>query len=468
MKKADIGVIGLGPMGGNIARNFERNGYTVALFNRTYDKTEAFIKQEQGKRFLPSQTLSEFAASLSEPRKVLLMVKAGEAVDELINKLLLLLEKGDIIIDGGNTYFKDTIARTVKVEKEGKLYVGMGISGGEDGALYGPSLMPGGSEKAWGIIRPIFEAIAAKTGEKKEQCCAWMGANGAGHFVKMVHNGIEYADMQLISESYMLMRDMLGMKPKDIQSVFSSWNSGPLQSYLIEITAHILSKQDSETGIHLIDVIADAAGQKGTGNWAAQSAIELKVPTPTIVEAVIARDMSSLQNERISAAGLFSFGHRPFIGDKTKMLKAIESALYASKIAAYAQGFVLMQMASVTYKWDLHMATIAGIWRDGCIIRARLLTDIMSAYSHKGSSLNLMCTPHFVGELSAHYKHWKMAVSAGIQAGLPIPGFTSALSYFEAYRNTSLPTNLIQAQRDYFGAHTYERIDKKGTFHTKW
>lgn len=468
MQKADIGVIGLSVMGANLARNFENHGYTVAVFNRTSDKTQSFIRQEQEEKFIPADTLGSFVKSLSSPKKILMMVKAGGAVDELIGKLLPLLEKGDILIDGGNSHFKDTISRVQKVEDSGKLYIGAGISGGEEGALRGPSIMPGGSTEAWPAVQPLFEAIAAKIPEETKPCCTWIGSGGAGHFVKMVHNGIEYADMQLIAESYSMMRDMLHMSPLDIQSVFTSWNTGALKSYLIEITAKIFGKKDGETGAYLIDKIVDAAEQKGTGKWTAKTALDLGVPIPTIIEAVSARSLSSLRQERLIADSLFSIPKTSYSGDKQNILTSIADALYASKVIAYAQGFALMKEAAKVYGWDLDLSAIAGIWRGGCIIRAQLLTEIMRAYQINNLAENLIATAYFRKELLAKYENWRFAVSEGVRAGLPLPGFTSALSYFEAYRSVSLPTNLIQAQRDYFGAHTYERIDKEGKFHTDW
>jgi len=468
MKQADIGVIGLSVMGANLARNLESRGYTVAVFNRTSAKTDEFVKAQSGKNFSSATELAEFVKLLATPRKILMMVKAGEAVDELIDQLLPLIENGDVLIDGGNSYFLDTERRVKKVETAGKLFVGMGVSGGEEGALHGPALMPGGSKAAWPIIQPLCEAIAAKVGEQEEPCCSWVGENGAGHFVKMVHNGIEYADMQLISESYSMMRDSLNMSPTEIQHVFEEWNKGPLQSYLIEITAKILAKKDTEKDGFLVDAISDAAAQKGTGKWTAQVALDLGVPIPTIAEAVNARLISSLRNERQAAQSLLQTSPEKFAGDRDQTLKEVEAALYASKVIAYAQGFALMKTAASEYAWKLDMAAIAASWRGGCIIRAELLTKIMEAYQANDPAANLMVTPLFREELIERYGRWKKAVIQGIQSNLALPGFTSALAYFEAYRNPSLPTNLIQAQRDFFGAHTYERIDKEGHFHTEW
>lgn len=466
MKHADIGVIGLAVMGANLARNFESRGYTVAVYNRTADKTQAFITAQSGKQFISTSTLQEFVDSLARPKKILLMVKAGEPVDDFIEQLLPLLEDGDIIIDGGNSNFPDTERRVKTVEAAGKLFVGMGVSGGEEGALHGPALMPGGSQAAWPVLKPLCEAIAAKVGEDHQPCCSWIGKGGAGHFVKMVHNGIEYADMQLISESYALMKNTLGMTSHKMQHVFQKWNEGPLKSYLIEITSKILGRNEGDAS--LVDLISDAAGQKGTGKWTAQVALDLGVPIPTITEAVNARFISSMRAERLAAAPILGVPPQTFTGDKQELITQLEDALFASKVIAYAQGFSMMQAAATEFKWELNYAEIAGNWRGGCIIRAELLSKIMEAYSGQKPAANLMIEPMFRDELLNRYSNWKTVVIQGIQSGLPLPGFTTALGYFEAYRNDYLPTNLIQAQRDFFGAHTYQRIDQEGTFHTEW
>lgn len=468
MQQADIGVIGLSVMGSNLARNFESRGYTVAVFNRTASKTQEFMTAFPGKNFASATELAEFVQLLAKPKKILMMVKAGEAVDELIEQLLPLLESGDILIDGGNSYFADTARRVAKVEAAGKLFVGMGVSGGEEGALHGTSLMPGGSEAAWATIQPLCEAIAAKVGDNNEPCCSWIGAGGAGHFVKMVHNGIEYADMQLISESYAMIRTVLNLSPEETQAVFERWNTGPLKSYLIEITAKILGKKDSEKPGFLLDVISDAAGQKGTGKWTAQVALELGVPIPTMAEAVTVRFMSGLRAERIAAQSLLITKKQTFTGQPVELLQAVEAALYASKVIAYAQGFALMTAAAKSYGWKLNFGAVAASWRGGCIIRAELLSTIMAAYQSNEPSANLMVDPLFKEELLKRYELWRIAVIQGVASSVSLPGFMSALAYFEAYRTASLPTNLIQAQRDFFGAHTYERIDKAGHFHTEW
>jgi len=397
-----------------------------------------------------------------------MMVKAGSPVDEMIDLLLPLLEKGDVLIDGGNSHFLDTNRRLMQVETAGKLYVGCGVSGGEEGALHGPSLMPGGSQAAWPLLQPLFESIAARAGAKNEPCCTWIGTGGAGHFVKMIHNGIEYADMQLISESYALMKHAAQMTPPEIAATFSRWSTGPLKSYLIEITAKIFTKKDAETGTFLIDSISDAAGQKGTGKWTAQTALDLGVAIPTIIGAVNARLLSSLKKEREVAESILSVSSIQFTGSTEQLLLAIENALYASKIVAYAQGFSLMKTAAETYHWHLNFSQISAIWRGGCIIRAELLNEIMNAFSTSQATVNLMTEPFFAKELVSRYSLWQQAVVVGIETGLPLPGFSSALAYFNAYRNSSLPTNLIQAQRDFFGAHSYERTDRVGTFHTEW
>lgn len=467
MKKADIGVIGLSVMGANLARNFESRGYTVAVYNRTSEKTKELAKQEKGKNFIPSYSLKEFIDSLARPKKVLMMVKAGQAVDEMIDALLPLMKSGDVLIDGGNTFFKDTVRRVKRAESLGILYIGTGVSGGEERALLGPSIMPGGNKDAWPILKEMFEKIAAKVEETNEVCCQWVGADGAGHFVKMVHNGIEYADMQLISESYSFMRYMLNMTVEEMHLVFNDWRSGPLKSYLIDVTADVLNKKDDDGG-YLIDKISDTAGQKGTGNWTSQTALELGVAIPTMMEAVNVRFLSSLKKERNEASSFFKFKKYRFKGNKDNFLKSLADALYASKIIAYAQGYTIMQKAAEVYGWDLDYSGIAAIWREGCIIRAKLLSEIMKVYKDDRSARNLITTEFFRKEISDRYESWKNVVVEGVLAGIALPGFTSALSYFEAYRNPSLPTNLIQAQRDYFGAHTYERIDKPGKFHTKW
>ncbi len=468
MQQADIGVIGLSVMGANLARNFESHGNTVAVFNRSTDKTDAFATAQAGKNFLPAQTLEAFVESLATPRKMLIMVKAGDPVDEMIDQLLPLTAAGDILIDGGNSHFLDTNRRVTKVEAAGKLFVGCGVSGGEEGALKGPALMPGGSEAAWPTLKPLFEAISAKVGPNNEPCCTWIGQGGSGHFVKMVHNGIEYADLQLISESYSFLKKTLGMSQEEMVTTFEKWNEGVLKSYLIEITAKVLRKKD-EDGIHfLVDHISDAAGQKGTGKWVAQTALDLGVSVPTMIEAVNMRFISTLRAERTEAAKVLQVPAAPTFMQKETMITSLEDALYASKVISYAQGFALMQAAAKMYNWQLHFGQISAIWRGGCIIRAELLNQIMAAFNTTQPTANLLTEPFFTKELMTRYPSWKKAVLAGIDSDLTMPGFTSALGYFNAYRTDALATSLIQAQRDFFGAHTYERTDKAGAFHTEW
>lgn len=452
-------------MGANLAQNFESHGFTVAVYNRTTEKTRAFAAAQAGKHFLPAETLPDFVTSLATPRKILLMVKAGEAVDQFIDQLLPLLNPGDILIDGGNSHFLETEARVKKVEAAGQLFVGMGVSGGEEGALHGPALMPGGSRDAWPILQPLLEAIAAKVNQT-EPCCSWIGDGGSGHLVKMVHNGIEYADMQLISEAYSLLHDGLKLDQLAIQKIFQDWNQGPLASYLIEITAHILGQKDDQ-GDFLLPLISDAAAQKGTGKWTAQVALDLGVAIPTIIEAVNARLISSLRAERQQASEVLKIANLPesnTTDPKPLNPDAIAQALYCAKIVSYAQGFALLQAAADAYGWQLNLPQIAAGWRGGCIIRAEVLDLIMKSVNHT----NLLVTPAVVLEVLNRYEAWQQTTIFGIAHSLSLPGFTSALAYFEAYRSPNLPTNLIQAQRDFFGAHSYERIDKSGKFHTTW
>ena len=468
MGKADIGLIGLAVMGENLVLNMETRGFTVAVYNRTVQKVTDFIEgRAKGKNIIGTYSLEEFVGSLKRPRKVMLMVKAGKPVDDFIAKLIPLLDKGDIIIDGGNSHFSDTIRRTREVEEKGLLYVGAGVSGGEEGALKGPSIMPGGSYEAWSHISPVFKTIAAKV-DDGSPCCEWVGSDGAGHFVKMVHNGIEYGDMQLISEAYYILKHALGMSAEEMQKVFEEWNRGELNSYLIEITADILSKVDKETGQPLVEVILDTAGQKGTGKWTSQAALDLGVATPTITEAVYARFISSIKDERIAASKVFSGPHVKFEGDKKQFIEAIRQALYASKICSYAQGFAMMRQASKEYNWNLNFGEIALMWREGCIIRAQFLENIKDAFDKQADLPNLLMAPYFKEAVEKAQENWRLVVSTAVNLGLPVPAFSSALSYFDSYRRDTLSANLIQAQRDYFGAHTYNRVDKPGKFHTEW
>ena len=469
MDKADIGLIGLAVMGENLALNMESKGFTVAVFNRTTSKVKDFTEgRAKGKNIIGTYSLEEFVAALKKPRIIMLMVKAGNPVDDFINMLIPLLEKGDIIIDGGNSNFLDTIRRTKYVEDKGLLYVGTGVSGGEEGALLGPSLMPGGSPEAWPYIKPIFQAIAAKV-EDGTPCCDWVGTNGAGHFVKMVHNGIEYGDMQLICEAYHLMKDILGMTADEMHKVFDEWNRGELNSYLIEITANILAYKD-EDGLPLVDKILDAAGQKGTGKWTVISALDEGIPLTLIGEAVFARCLSAMKEERVNASKILTGPSPKYNGDKEAFIEDIRKALYASKIISYAQGFTLMRSAAKTYGWNLNYGGIALMWRGGCIIRSIFLGKIKEAFDKNQELPNLLLDPFFKERILLSQNSWRNVVSAAIINGIPIPAFASALSYYDGYRSKRLPANLLQAQRDYFGAHTYERVDRpRGEFyHTNW
>ncbi|NLB81006.1 MAG: decarboxylating NADP(+)-dependent phosphogluconate dehydrogenase [Clostridiaceae bacterium] len=469
MKKADIGLVGLAVMGENLAQNMESKGFTVAVYNRTTSKVDDFINgRAKGKNIIGEHTLEELVASLVKPRKVFLMVKAGNAVDVLIDTLIPLLDQGDIIIDGGNSHFPDTIRRTEYVEGKGLLYVGVGVSGGEEGALLGPSLMPGGSNAAWQHVKDLFQAISAKV-EDGSPCCDWVGEGGAGHFVKMVHNGIEYGDMQLICEAYHIMRDVLGMSADEMHEVFKEWNQGELDSYLIEITRDILAFKDVD-GSNIVDKILDTAGQKGTGKWTAIAALDEGIPLTLIGEAVFARCLSALKQERVEASKQLTGPKPQFKGDKKAFINDLKSALYASKIVSYAQGYALMSAAAKTYGWNLNYGGIALMWRGGCIIRSAFLGKIKEAFDSNPKLDNLMMAPFFKGELIKINDGWRNVCSTAILNGIPAPAFLSALAYYDGYRSERLSANLLQAQRDYFGAHTYERIDKpRGDFyHTNW
>lgn len=468
MSQADIGLIGLAVMGQNLVLNMENKGFTVAVYNRTAEKTTNFLEEKgKGRNIIGAYSLEDLVATVKRPRKIMLMVKAGQPVDDFINKLLPHLEAGDIIIDGGNSHFPDTIRRTKKVEEAGLLYIGAGVSGGEEGALKGPSIMPGGSPESWAQVAPVFQKIAAKVPDGTP-CCQWVGADGAGHFVKMVHNGIEYGDMQLICEAYYIMKHALGLKNADMHRIFSEWNQGELNSYLIEITADILGKTDKETGEPLVELILDTAGQKGTGKWTSQAALDLGVPTPTVTEAVFARCLSAIKEERVAAAQALSGPDGMYQGDKEKFIEAIRQALYASKICSYAQGFAMMREAAKEYGWDLKFGEIALLWRNGCIIRAQFLERIKEAFTENPEIANLLLAPYFREAVQNAQENWRDVVSVAVKLGLPVPAFSSALAYFDGYRRATLPANLLQAQRDYFGAHTYRRIDKPGVFHTEW
>ena len=466
--QCDIGLIGLAVMGENLALNMESKGFSVAVFNRTTEVTEKFASgRGNGKNIQPTRTMEEFIGALERPRKAMIMVKAGAPVDAVIGQLAPLLEKGDVIIDGGNSLFTDTQRRGKELENRGIHFVGCGVSGGEEGALKGPSLMPGGSRESWEIIAPIFRKIAAQV--DGEPCCRYMGPDGAGHYVKMVHNGIEYGDIQLICEAYAILKDIVEMDAAQLAETFAEWNKGELDSYLIEITSQIFRKLDPETGKPLVDMILDKAGQKGTGIWTLQSAIRQSVVISTINAAVEARVISSRKEERVAASKILPQPKaREFKGDRTRLVNAVRDALYASKIVSYAQGMELLHAASIEYKWNLNLSDIATIWRGGCIIRAKFLNRIVEAYRRDPALDNLLLDRYFTKIIRKMQRNWRVAVSTAIKHGVAVPAFSASLAYFDSYRRARLPANLLQAQRDFFGAHTYERIDKPGVFHTEW
>jgi len=466
---ADVGLIGLAVMGENFALNMESKGFYVAVHNRTVARVDDFIKgRAQGKRFVGARTAEELVAALKRPRKIVMLVKAGKAVDELIDQLLPMLDAGDILIDGGNSLFTDTIQRTERVEAKGMLFVGSGVSGGEEGALNGPSLMPGGSPAAWEHIKPIFQAICARTPEG-EPCCDWMGENGAGHFVKMIHNGIEYGDMQLIGETYDVMKRVLGMSNEEMHQTFADWNRGELDSYLVEITRDILAFR-AENGEAVVDVILDAAGQKGTGKWTVVEALDEGVPLTLIGEAVFARSLSAAKEQRVAAAKQIKPQVTAYAGERRQLIDDLRQALYAAKIISYAQGYQLLRAAAATYKWNLNYGGIALVWRGGCIIRSAFLGDIKRAFDRDPALVNLLLDPFFNDAVTSRQAAWRRVVVAAVQGGIPVPCMGAALAYFDGYRSERLPANLLQAQRDFFGAHTYERIDQpRGKFfHTNW
>jgi len=468
MAKADIGLIGLAVMGQNLVLNMNDHGFTVAVFNRTVSKVDEFLSQgAKGTRIRGAHSLPELVGLLKRPRRVMLLVQAGPAVDDFIDQLIPLLEKGDIIIDGGNSNYNDTIRRTASVESKGLFYIGTGVSGGEEGARLGPSIMPGGSPAAWRHVKPIFQAIAAKV--DGAPCCDWVGEGGAGHYVKMVHNGIEYGDMQLICEAYQLMRDGLGMKAHQMHEVFAKWNRGKLGSYLIEITRDILAYKDGD-GKPLVDKILDTAEQKGTGKWAGISSLDMGIPLTMIVEAVLGRALSALKDERVAASRALS-GPKPGItGDRKAFIRDLEAAVYASKLISYTQGYMLMRAAAKEYKWSLNYGGIALMWRGGCIIRSVFLGKIKEAFDRNPGLTNLLLDPYFKKQIDTAQVAWRRVVAKAAQKGIPVPAMSSALAFFDGYRRESLPANLLQAQRDYFGAHTYQRVDKpRGDyFHTNW
>ena len=466
---ADIGLIGLGVMGTSLALNMESNGFTVAVHNRTTPQIDNIVNnRSKNNKIIGFENLEDFVNSIKIPRKIMLMVVAGSVVDDYIQKLIPLLDQGDIIIDGGNSHYPDTSRRAQELENKGLQFIGAGVSGGEEGALKGPSIMPGGSVSAWPEVKDIFQKISAKVGDN-EACCEWIGEGGSGHFVKMVHNGIEYGDMQLICEAYQIMKDVLEMSNEEMHKTFKKWNEGELNSYLIEITADIL-KFKEEDGSYLVDKILDTAGQKGTGKWTASVALELGSPLTLIGEAVFSRYLSSIKDERVEASKQLSGPNINFTGDKAKALDEIHDALYASKMVSYAQGYTLLSDAAKEFDWNLNYGAIALMWRGGCIIRSAFLTKIKDAYDQNPSIKNLLLDPFFKEKIIKSQEGWRSIVSTAIANGIPVPAMTSSLAYFDGYRNNRLPANLLQAQRDYFGAHTYERIDKnRGEFfHTNW
>nr|WP_319218820.1 NADP-dependent phosphogluconate dehydrogenase [uncultured Trichococcus sp.] len=469
MSKQQIGVVGMAVMGKNLALNIESRGYSVSVFNRSGSKTEQVIAENPDKKLVPTYTIEEFVESLEKPRRIMMMVKAGEATDKTIQSLLPHLDKGDILIDGGNTFYKDTIRRSKELENSGINFIGTGVSGGEEGALKGPSIMPGGQREAYDLVAPILEQISAKAPDG-EPCVAYIGKDGAGHFVKMVHNGIEYGDMQLIAEAYDIMFKYLGMSVEEIAAVFIEWNKGELDSFLIDITADILTKYDPATGKPMVEIILDRAGNKGTGKWTSQSALDLGVPLPLITESVFARYISALKTERVAASEILT---GPAAAtkeglDKEAFVESIRKALYFSKIMSYAQGFAQLRVASEENDWDLNYGEIAKIWRAGCIIRAQFLQNITDAYEKNPELQNLLLDDYFVEITKQYQGAVREVVATAVGAGVPVPTFSSAVAYFDSYRSAVLPANIIQAQRDYFGAHTYERTDKAGSYHFEW
>jgi len=467
---ADIALIGLAVMGQNLILNMNDHGYTVVAYNRTVSKVDEFLADAATgrKTIIGARSIEEMVGLLKRPRKIMLMVKAGQAVDDFINLVLPFLEPGDLLIDGGNSHFPDTIRRTKDLESKGLLYVGTGVSGGEEGARFGPSMMPGGSPKAWPLVKDIFQAICARTPDGSP-CCDWMGEDGAGHYVKMVHNGIEYGDIQLICEAYQLLKESLGMSNEELHQVFAEWNKGELDSYLIEITRDILAYKDEQGG-YVVDKILDTAGQKGTGKWTSVSSLDLGMPLTLIGEAVYARCLSAMKDERLAASAVLTGPKPRFEGDRKAFIEDIRQALLASKIISYAQGFMLLREAAREYHWNLNYGGIALVWRAGCIIRSAFLGKIKEAFDRSAALSNLLLDPYFTDVIQRCQPSWRRAVAAAVTAGVPVPAFTTALAFFDGYRSARLPANLLQAQRDYFGAHTYERVDRpRGQFfHTNW
>ncbi|MFP3036616.1 MAG: NADP-dependent phosphogluconate dehydrogenase [Arsenophonus sp. ER-BJ3-MAG3] len=468
MLKQEIGVVGMAVMGRNLALNIESRGYSVSIFNRSKEKIDEVINENKGKKLIPCYTIKEFIDSLEKPRRILIMVKSGEAINKIIKLLIPYLDKGDILIDGGNTHFHDTIQRNKELLAQGFNFIGIGISGGEDGALNGPSIMPGGNKKAYDLVSPILQKISAKV--DNEPCVSYIGPDGSGHYVKMIHNGIEYGNMQLISEVYSILKIILRLNNEELADIFTEWNKGELNTYLIEITADILRKKENETDSYLIDIILDKADNKGTGKWSSQNALDLGVPITLITESIFARYLSFLKEERVIAKKIF-FG--PVVNllkecDKHEFIEKIFRSLFFGKIICYAQGFQQLKVASDKYQWQLNYGEIARIFRGGCIIRAKFLQNISDAYSQNPSLINLILAPYFKNIIDRFQQSLREIVCFGIQNGIPLPTLTAAITYYDSYRSNMLPANLIQAQRDYFGAHTYKRIDKKGIFHTKW
>jgi 6-phosphogluconate dehydrogenase len=467
LEKQNIGVVGVGVMGRSLALNFENKGFSVSLYDLSAEKVNEIIEHNPGKKLFGTTNIEEFVQSLESPRKIMLMVNAGPITDKATESLLPYLDKGDILIDGGNSFYQDTIRRNKELAEKGFLFIGAGVSGGEEGALKGPAIMPSGQKEAYDAIEPMLTAIAAKV--NGDPCCTYIGPNGSGHYVKMVHNGIEYSDMQLICESYHLMKELLDLSTDELHETFTEWNKGELDSYLIEITADIFTKKDIETGKPLVDVILDTAGQKGTGKWTSQSALDLGVPLSIITESVFARFISAMKEERVRASNILKGpAKQEFPGDKKEFIELIRKSLYLSKIVSYAQGFAQLKVASEEYDWNLKPGEIAMIFRGGCIIRAQFLQNIKDAYDRNPNLDNLLLDEYFHSIVENYQEAAREVVTMAIRAGIPVPGLSSALAYYDSYRSAVLPANLLQAQRDYFGAHTYQRVDRKGTFHTDW
>jgi 6-phosphogluconate dehydrogenase len=465
--KQNIGVVGVGVMGRSLALNFESKGFSVSMYDLSAEKVKEVIDHNQGKKLFGTANIEEFIQSLESPRKILLMVNAGAITDKAIESLLPYLDKGDILIDGGNSFYQDTIRRNKELEEKGFLFIGAGVSGGEEGALKGPAIMPSGQKEAYDAVGPMLTAISAKV--NGDPCCTYIGPNGAGHYVKMVHNGIEYSDMQLICETYHLMKQLLGLSTDELHETFAEWNKGELDSYLIEITADIFTKKDPETGKPLVDVILDTAGQKGTGKWTSQSALDLGIPLSIITESVFARFISAMKEERVRASNILQGpAKQEFSGNKKDFIELIRKSLYLSKIVSYAQGFSQLKVASEEYNWNLKPGEIAMIFRGGCIIRAQFLQNIKDAYDRNPNLDNLLLDEYFHSIVENYQEAAREVVTLAIKAGVPVPGLASAIAYYDSYRSAVLPANLLQAQRDYFGAHTYQRNDREGTFHTDW